>query len=394
MRLTPVGKLVLLIIAIGGAVGAWRWWSGRSGARAPGGLVGLFEPAKSNPNGVEIPILITAAKKDWVQDQVDRFNAENRGRWQVVPKPVPSREAMHAILEEKEQPVLWSPGSPIWPARLAEAWTEKHGDTLLDLSDANGYRVFLRSPLVFVTTRKRAAFLRPRLGGSEPWQALRRLSMGQDRAPWGAFRFSHADPLTSSSGMLTLGLVLSDYARRTRRGDLGKAAVSSEFMAYLKEMERGLLYDVPAEKGTTALTKAFLDDPDRYDVITAYEASVLEALPNNPELAVIYPNPTAVSEHAVSLLRGKWVTPEQREGAIAFLSLLGSKEALQSGLKYHFRPAQASGGLSLASELSKYAAQGFQESLVRGELPPYEALNAAAYQWRIHIAKKPPVNEK
>jgi len=259
------------------------------------------------------------------------------------------------------------------------------------MSDPNAYRVFLRSPLVFLTTQRKAKFLRPLLGGSNPWLALRKLSLHQLKTPWTWFRFSHADPLTSSSGMLTLGLILYDYGERTGQGgSLARLSTDPKFLQYLSELERSLIYDKPAEQGTTKLTQAFLEDASRYDVITAYESAALEAAPHNPDLAVIYPHPTAVSEHAVSLLTGDWATPEQREGALAFINFLGSKEALQSGLKYHFRPAQPSSALSLANELTRYNAQGFQQSYSAIDLPPYEALNSAAYQWHLHIAKKPP----
>src|SRR2546425_501194 len=85
---------------------------------------------------------------------------------------------------------------PSWPARLAEAWRERRGSSILQTTDPNAYRVFLRSPLVFLTTRQKAESLRPLLGGATPWKALRELSLGKRRVPWGRFRFSHADPLT------------------------------------------------------------------------------------------------------------------------------------------------------------------------------------------------------
>src|SRR4028118_1501751 len=115
MRLTGLGKFVILIVALGLAVGGWRLWQGQStqGNRPGGG--GLQFPKVNMPNlggknggknsgddgggprentdgnnsgVVEIPFVITAAKKDWVGEQVDRFNAANQGKWQIVTKPV------------------------------------------------------------------------------------------------------------------------------------------------------------------------------------------------------------------------------------------------------------------------------------------------------------------
>ncbi len=414
MRLTGLGKFVILIVALGIAIGGWRMWQSQNpNAGKPGG--GGFQLPKvnvpglgnktggpnsdgGNENGsqdntaigvVEIPFVITAAKKDWVGEQVDRFNAANAGKWKIVTKPVPSREAMHGILAGNIKPVLWSPGSPVWPARLAEAYSQQNNKTVVDLSDPNAYRVFLRSPLVFLTTRRKAQFLRPLLGGSDPWGALKQLSTGQRKTPWGGFRFSHADPLTSSSGVMTMGLILFDYAQKTGQTEsLAQVAVSKRYISYMRELDRSLVYDKPAREGTTKLTNAFLDDLTRYDVITAYESAALAAAPKNPDIAVIYPNPTAVSEHAVTLLNADWVAEDQRQGALAFLQFLGSKESLQGGLKYFFRPAQAGGALSLAPVLSRHSAQGFKDSYATVELPPYEALNAASYQWHNQIIKQ------
>ncbi len=414
MRLTGLGKFVILIVALGVAIGGWRMWQSQNpNPGKPGGggfqLPKVNMPGLGSKNGgaggdgengngsqgntadgvVEIPFVITAAKKDWVGEQVDRFNAANQGKWKIVTKPVPSREAMHGILGGNLKPVLWSPGSPVWPARLSEAYSQRHNKTILDLSDPNAYRVFLRSPLVFLTTRRKAPFLRPLLGGNDPWGALKQLSTGQRKTPWGGFRFSHADPLTSSSGVMTMGLILFDYAQKTGQTDsLAQVAVSKPFITYMRELDRSLVYDKPAREGTTKLTNAFLEDPTRYDVITAYESTALAAIPENPDIAVIYPSPTAVSEHAVTLLNADWVAEDQRQGALAFMQFLGGKESLQGGLKYFFRPAQAGSSLSLTPVLSRYSAQGFKDSFATVELPPYEALNAAAYQWHNQVIKQ------
>jgi hypothetical protein len=405
MRLTAMGKLLILILVVGMAIGAYRTLgpktgglpglpTGRSsGSGESSGTATNSSAGAGNQSGgaVEIPFIITAAKKDWVSTQIGHFNQAHQGEYQVVARPIPSREAMHAILEGKEKPVLWSPGSPIWPARLAQAWRQKNGSTIVDLNNPNGYRVYLRSPLVILTTRDKAKFLRPLLGNPNGWVNLRKLSMGQIKTPFGPLNFSHADPLTSSSGMLTLGLILADYGSRTGQGgDLVRLSSNAGFLKYLSELERGLIYDAPAEKGTTALTKSFLEDPSRYDLITAYESASLAAAAKNPNLAVIYPQPTAVSEHAVSLLSGSWVSPQQKAGAEAFLQFLGGEAALRDGVAEKFRPVVSGSDISLAPELSRYAAQGFVQTYAPIELPPYEALNSAAYQWRIKIAHQAP----
>jgi Ca-activated chloride channel family protein len=400
MRLTGLGKFIILILAIGVAVGGWRLWQGQGGkgGTKPGGgfaLPRISVPGNggSNSNTAggspdDILLVTSASKKGWLQDQIERFNSTNTGKYRITTKFMETREAMHAVLEGSVKPTLWSPSSTIWTARLAQAWREKNGSPLLDLNDSGAYRVFFRTPLVFLTTREKAKFLRPVLGGSRPWETLRLLSLRQRKVPWGQIHFSHADPLNANSGMMTLGLIVADYSQLTGQ-EPADVVASTRFRTYMRELEHSLVYDLPAQGGSSALVKAFLQDPTRYDFITAYENAALDAIPRHPNLAVIYPNPTAVSEHVVALFNGEWVSQEQSEGARAFIRFLGSEESLRSGLKYNFRPAQAGDGTSLASTLARYRTQGFQQSFSAVELPPYEVLNNAAFQWRIHVAKKP-----
>lgn len=403
MKLTGAGKFVVFILVIGIAIGLYRTFGAKGGLKLP------TIPSKNFPNqaqndgtnngsdvsettqntagGVELPFIITAAKKGWVAAQTEKFNKQYEGKYFVKPIEVPSREAMHAILEGKQKPVLWSSGNPIWPARLAQAWKQKKGTNIVDLNDPSAHRVFLRSPLVFLTTKDKVKFLRPLLSTPQCWQNLRKMSMGQIKTPFGPLRFSHADPLTSSSGMLTIGLIMADYAGRNNLGgNLTALSNNAAFMKYLVELERGLVYDKPAEDGTTALTKAFAADPSRYDLITAYEGTSLSLAAKNPNLAVIYPQPTAVSEHEVSILQGDWVSADQKAGGEVFLKFLGSEDSLRDGVAEKFRPVVSGTDVSLAPELSRYAAQGFQQSFAPIELPPYEALNQTAYQWKGKVA--------
>ncbi len=189
--------------------------------------------------------------------------------------------------------------------------------------------------------------------------------------------------------MLTIALILADYAGRTgQSGGIASVASSPGFVDYLQALEKRLTYNTAVEKGSSALVASFVEDASRYDFITAYESAALEEVTKNPKLAVIYPDPTASSENAVAILSADWVSPAQKTTAQAFLNFLNAKPAVSDGLRYHFRPGQ-SGGLSLSPELSRYAGQGFRQSFSTIELPPYSALNEAAFAWRIHIAHKP-----
>jgi hypothetical protein len=396
---------VVLILCVGIAYGAWRVYQQRFGGRAvpgfgsaPGGQAnsragggGVFSaPATTDASGGVSFVLITSAtKKDWLQGQIERFNDANRGKYAIQPHFIETREAMHAILGGKEQPVLWSPSSPIWAVRLGEAYEQEKNESIVDVTDSDSYRVYLRSPIVFLTTSDKATFLRPLLSGPEAWANIRDLGSGRKKAPWGRFKYAHADPITANSGFLTLAMMLLDYSRRTGGDATGKTATSAGFINYLKGVEKPLVFDQPAKQGSSPLAKAFADDPTRYDVITTYESTALGLLATNPDLAVIYPDPTVVAEQSVLVVNGPWVTPEQRDGAKKFLAFLGGQESLQDGLTNHFRTSQSSGSLSLAPELSRQSKRGFKQSFTSVEMPNYAALNDAACQWRQSIAGLP-----
>ncbi len=397
MRITGMGKFVLFLLIVGIAIGGWRFYQQQNGSATPFKLPSLSsnnnntsatanksENASGNfatgalaAQDNEILLLTSATKRGWLLDQIEKFNQENQGKYRVTTKFMETRDAMHAILQGDVQPAIWSPSSTIWTARLATAWKADHERPILNLDDPTSYRVFFRSPLVFLTTKEKLPKLKPILGSG--WDKLRAASAN--------LKFSHADPLTANSGMMTLGLILADYAQQTN-SDPNDVASTTKFRAYLQGLERGLVFDLPAQGGSSALFKAFVADPNRYDFITTYESNAIDEAMQNRKVAVIYPNPTAVSESVGAVLQGDWLSNTQQEGAREFLKFLGSDRSTREGLAYHFRPARSGGTLSLNNTLSNLRNQGFQPGFSAVELPPYDALNSAAFQWKKYVAPK------
>jgi hypothetical protein len=387
----PLGRLIILILVVGLAVGGYRWWQATHGGKAGSGvnLPGLGSGDGGNGGSGDIEVLTTGTKQAWLQQEIDRYNSQHGGQPKVTLKLVESRQAMHDILAGKEHPAIWSPSSPVWIARLGEVWTQQHnGAQIADMSDGDTYRTFFKSPLVFITTREKARFLKPILGGPQPWSQVRQLSLGQRKTPWGTFSWSHADPLNASSGMLTMSLIISEYAQtHGGEGSLEDLTASRQFATYLTELERKFV--VADTDGSSALEKAYVADPRSRDFITAYESAALQAVSENPDLVAIYPDPTANADQSAVVLHADWVSSEQTQGAQAFLKFLGGSDAVKDGLQSHFRPAVSGGSLSLSPQLANYAGLGFQESYTTIELPPYGALNEAASQWRVYVAHKP-----
>ena len=401
MKLKPLGKITLLILALGLAFGGYRFWSqsrnagGASSeirnADTRGGAPDTTQNGGNDSNNggndtevssSEIQIISSNTKKGWLVDQIDAFNAKQNGGVKVVAKAVETREAMTGILGGKYKPALWSPSSVIWADRLAQVWDQRTGKTLLDTGDVNSYRQIFKSPLVFLTTKEKAKFLRPLLEGANAWPNIRKISQGQIKVPYGRFKWAHADPLNANSGMLTMALILSDYTQKNGRGGaIGAVAKSPEFAAYLQDLEKNFVYDSAVQKGSSALVKSFAEDPSRYDFVTAYESAALDQVVKNPDLAVIYPSPTVNSEQAITALNWPNMSAAQKKAARDFLEFVAQPESVKAGYKEYFRPSRGDN-----RDISKYSDNGFRSSYTAIEVPPYLALNDAGFQWSKVVA--------
>ncbi len=400
MKLKPLGKLTLLILILGLAFGGYKLWSqGRknapviasgsngsgsngSGSNGSGGGAISNRSASQPVSSGEIQIISSNTKKGWLADQISAFNAKQGDGVKVVSQAVETREAMTGILNGQYKPALWSPSSVIWADRLGEVWEQKTRQSLLDTGDVNSYRQVFKSPIVFLTTKEKAKFLRPLLENNA-WSNIRRISAGQIRAPYGKFKWAHADPLNANSGMLTMALILSDYAGKNgQSGAIGQVAKSREFATYLSELEKNFVYDDAVKNGSSALVKSFAADPSRYDFITAYESAALDQVIKNPDFVVIYPSPTVNSEQAIAALDWPDLSDDQRAAARDFLAFLASKSSVEAGFKEYFRPSRGDN-----PAISRYKAAGFRPSYTAIEVPPYIALNDAGYQWSQTVGK-------
>jgi hypothetical protein len=415
MKLTPIGKIALFLIALGLLAGGYRFLAqsraktaiatstggtstGRNstgatstdgnstdgnstGGNSTGGTETSTQSGPATVGANELQIVTSASKRGWLNEQIDKFNAQSDVK--LVPKLVETREAMQQIIAGRIKPALWSPSSVIWADRLAEVMEQKTGSSPLDTGDPNSYRSVLKTPIVFLTTKENARVLRPLLSSRACWTNVQKLSNGGIAFP-GGFKWAHADPLNANSGMLTLALIVADYASRTGQGgSIQNVANSAAFITYLKSLESKIVYNTAVQKGSSALVKSFVEDPSRYSFITAYEASAFEAIAQNPDLAVIYPNPTANAENAVAFLNWPDLSPAQKTAGQAFLKFVGSPASTQEGLKEHFRPLR---GASLDQDISSLSGNGFQSNYSAIELPPYSVLNGVAFKWRQEVA--------
>jgi len=367
-----VKTIIYVILLLGlsvGAVRAWREYTAKD-------LDGQFTSQDSH-----VSLISTRTKADWIMIQSVRYGAGHPG--QIVSSTwKESREAMEDILNGSLKPDLWSPESPLWIARLNEVWKQKHGGDIITMDDPKSFGVLLHSPIVFLTTKEKAAYLRPLLSGSRPWSSLRDLSSGRLTAPCGKVRFSHADPINSNSGTLSLALMLNEYIQEHGGTSSPALAVSSPgFAAYLSQIESVMLYDKAAQEGTYALTNDYLQHPGKRDFIVTHESAALSAAKRNPNLVVIYPSPTANSEETIGVLDAPWVNAKQREIGQQYIASLLRPAAMQSATQSNMRSANAAASDSLNPILDRMSGQGFRETYSTITLPSYDVLNTLAYTW-------------
>ncbi len=312
----------------------------------------------------DVLVSTTGTKQAWLAGQAAKFNSQNQGHVEML-KAVELRDAMQSILNGKLQPTVWSPSSPVWTERLAQL-----RPNILDESDPQSYRVVFKSPLVFLTTRAKAPVLRPLLTGATPWTTL-----AQSRK----YKFGYADPLNASSGMLTMALIITEYSRLHGNLDPVRATGSTGFASFLGQLNKSLVKT--DNEGSSKLEKAYEANPGSRDFITAYESAALTAVSQNPNFTIIYPSPTANADQGAAVISAPWVTSAQKATAQKFLQFIGTKDAQKDGARYRFRPA-VSGAQALAGTLTAGEQASFQASYTSVELPPYEALNEAAAQYR------------
>ncbi len=387
LRVKPLG--IVTIIGLVAVVVAIAW--AISHKLGEDKIISQVDPTKDISG--EVLFATSQTKKDWLDQQSEIFNKEyaNQGV-RVVIEYGETRDSYQDIINGKKKVALWGPSSTQWIGALGNYWKiQKHAD-LFDVGRPEEYKIYLKTPMVFLTTREKATFLRQQLAvPGKTLDNLRALSTGKTVCPWGKLKYSYADPINAGSGFTMLSMIITDFSgKHPDLGSTDKVVVSKPFKDYIKDLNTSYVYDEASFKGSSDLVKSFVADPSRYDFIYTYESNALKEAIKNPDFVVIYPNPTMTTDMSIVAFTGApWLSPEQKKGAKLFMQFLGERSAMEAGVQTAFRTASPIPGVSLNTELKKVATQGFQESFIAAELPSYEPVNEAAAQWR-GLTKTPP----
>jgi len=388
-QLTCLGKtfIFLFILAcIGGAYFVFThkapWSSGGGNSGSPGNV-----RSSHGGDGLEFGVAYSIEKRRWLESAVQQFSQTRDGqRIKVNLIPMGSLEAAHAILDGDQLIQVWAPASSLYRDIFVQQWQARynHNPILKEQSLA-------QSPMVFVMWDERYRYFLQKykalsfdtiaeaLQEKTGWDAI------AQKPEWGLFKFGHADPSASNSGLLALVLAACSYHHKTR-GLAPRDVVDIGFQNWLQTFEHGVS---GFSNKTGDLMKEMIGrGPSSYDALLVYESLAIDYF-NHPEgrwgqLRVIYPEYEAWNENPYYILDAAWSSSDQRKAAETFLNFLMSdamrKEALQNG----FRPVNSNVSIQFPdSPFVKYADYGIKADVVRNwEPPPAEVVNDLLQSWQ------------
>jgi ABC-type Fe3+ transport system substrate-binding protein/tRNA A-37 threonylcarbamoyl transferase component Bud32 len=320
-------------------------------------------------SAIEVQVVYSSEKKEWMEATTAAFEKQHPDIAIKLDK-MGSLEAGEAILAGKSRPVLWSPADTVVLDLFAADWRAAHGSDLLARGDDAPQRLLL-TPIVWISWEDRAA---------TSWHAIHD-AIGKDH-----LKLGHTDPTRSSTGLLALLSMASEYSNR-----LDEAAIADPaFVKWLGEIEGGVAKKDEASTGSFSKTMIELG-ASQVEVGVVYESIAIAMFDKAKQrwgkaLHVEYPAVTFWSDHPIALLAGDWVKPDQAKAAHAFVAFLRSREAQQSALQYGFRAAEVDIPLMTedpANPFKKYAGNGIKLDIpaARG-VPPTPVVKALLAQWR------------
>ena len=347
-------------------------------------------PAVPGQESVEVSILYGSEKKSWLEEQITRFNAAGATTKagqpiHVTGKPTGSGEAMTAILDGTEKPVVFSPASGAYVTLLDERWQTRDNHTR---PIAPTGEPLVLSPIVIAMWKPMAEALG---WPAKPigWGDI--LKVGRDpkgwsaygRPEWGELKLGHTHPEYSNSGLLSVLAIAYAGAATTRGLTPADVPKVEKYMTQVEDSivhygkSTGFFADKMVERGTSYLSAAVL-----------YENLVIESYAKQPELPLvaIYPvEGTFWSDHPYSVLDADWVTPAQREAAGVFATFLKAKPAQERALALGFRPVDPT--IKIGAPIDPAHGVDAQQPQTLLEVPDAATLDALLAAWK--KTKKP-----
>ncbi len=278
--------------------------------------------AKKRPGGrTEVVMVTSTQKRQWLELAVQRFRAE-RPDIKVMVKFTGSNEEIRDIVAGDDHPIIFSANDGAVLADLDTRWRARHGTDLYAKTGEDAPQLLSRSPYVFFGNE---SAIRPMLAsdGTLSWSAILAEIRRREASHLRPLRFGHTPLGRGSVGLnlvLMVGLELFNVPALTL-----EQAQDPRLSRRLDELEAAVTLIAPTS-GT--LAKRFgQGGPDGLDLIYTFENVAIELVQSlgdhwGQPLRVYYPRQTLWSDHSAVVLRGDWVTPEQRAAAFAWLRFL------------------------------------------------------------------------
>jgi hypothetical protein len=341
--------VVFFLVAAGGIFWLTQRRQGPAGgattSSASGGASG--GAAVPKPPSVEISLLYSTEKKDWIEAATEAFRkAHPEIGVQLTGKG--SFDAAQALVDGKEKPTIWSPADTLALGLGGSDYETKHAAPLFAAEGQPDAPVpLVVTPLVFVVWEDRAKALLKAAGGQLTWKAIREVvsspqgwSAVGGKPEWGFAKLGHTDPTRSNSGLQALLSMSVEFTKRSTGLTMAEV-LDPKLQGWIQSIEKGV---GKFELSTgTFMTDVLRFGPSRYDIAVVYESLAIAQIENAQgrwgNLRIYYPAATFWSDHPAALLKGPWVTPEQAKAARLFLSFLRSRPMQELALGFGFRPA-------------------------------------------------------
>ncbi len=372
------------LLATGGVAG-WFLRSGRSPA-GPGAAPAILPV---NPNApIELNIVHATELKNWLEVAAEQFRNAPAGQGiaiRLIGRP--SLEGLDDVLNSSgAKPVhVWIPAGNAYRKILEREWKIRRPGAAKPVARSTN---LVHSPLVAIFWKERHDALLKKYGRinlttigqamHEPggWATI----AGQP--DWGLFRFAHANPSRSNSGLMTLALLGYDFAGKTR--DLTLADLTrADFHDRLARFEHGLARPGGSLVESTGrlLEEMIARGPAQYDGVISYENLAIDSFATARErrgdFEVVYLDPNIANEHPYTILETSETDAGRQHAASAFLDHLMSPPVQFEAIKRGFRPGNPTLSASTpGGPLTTREEQGFRLEIPRpAESPPVEVID-------------------
>ena len=384
-KLTAPGKIfVVLFIAVcfGGAYYLYV-------SKRPAAIASVAPSSAGTGANVraEIGVAYGTEKQRWLEWAADEFAKSSDGsQIKVNLIPMGSIEGAHALVAGDQRISVWSPASAAYKDAFLQDWQVKYNTNPFVKEEA-----LTLTPVVFVMWEERyQEFLRKyqALNFNTISQALQEKSgwAGIAGKPdWGFFKFGHASPMASNSGLMALVLAAYSYHQKTKGLEL-KEILNTGFQNWLQQFERAT--SGMSNSTGNMMREMVLKGPSSFDALLVYEAVTIDYLKNAEgrwgQIRVIYPEYTAWNESPYYIINAPWVSDGQRLAAQKFLTFLLSERVQKESLQHGFRPANPNVPVRFAdSPLMMYAKYGVRVNLPKiCEPPSSEVVNNLLAGWQ------------